>query len=96
VSIKFTLNGKTISADKDETILKAAKRNGIEIPHLCFKDGLGSNEESGNCRACMVEIEGERVLAPSCCRKPDAGMKVHSNNPRAESAQKMVLEVKRL
>ncbi len=93
VSIKFTLNGKTVTADEDETIFKAAQRNGVEIPHLCFKEGLDSNEESGNCRACMVEIEGERVLAPSCCRKPSANMKVHSNNHRAENAQKMVLEL---
>jgi formate dehydrogenase major subunit len=93
VSIKFTLNGETINANEDETIFKAAQRHGVEIPHLCFKGGLGSNEESGNCRACMVEIEGERVLAPSCCRKPSADMKVHSNNSRAENAQKMVLEL---
>jgi formate dehydrogenase major subunit len=93
VSIKFTLNGETINANEDETIFKAAQRHGVEIPHLCFKEGLGSNEESGNCRACMVEIEGERVLAPSCCRKPSADMKVHSNNSRAENAQKMVLEL---
>ena len=88
--IKFSLNGKTISATENETIFKAAQRHGVEIPHLCYKDELG---ESGNCRACMVEIEGERVLAPSCCRQPTADMKVHSNNDRAEKAQKMVLEL---
>ncbi len=93
MNIKFSLNGEAISANEDETIFKAAQRHGIEIPHLCYKDGLGSNKESGNCRACMVEIEGERVLAPSCCRKPSPDMKVHSNNQRAENAQKMVLEL---
>ena len=89
-TIKFSLNGETISANGGETIFNAAQRHGVEIPHLCYKDGLG---ESGNCRACMVEIEGERVLAPSCCRKPSAGMKVYSNNRRAKNAQKMVLEL---
>ena len=93
MSIKFNLNGENITANEDETIFKAAQRHGVEIPHLCYKDGLGSNKESGNCRACMVEIEGERVLAPSCCRKPSPDMKVHSNNQRAENAQKMVLEL---
>lgn len=90
MTIKFSLNGETISAHAGETIFKAAQRHGIDIPHLCFKDELG---ESGNCRACMVEIEGERVLAPSCCRKPGPDMKVHSNNERALKAQRMVLEL---
>ena len=89
-TVEFELNGKTISANQDETILKAAQRHGVEIPHLCYKDGL---EEVGNCRSCMVEIEGERVLAPSCCRHPSQNMKVTTNNERAVNAQKMVLEL---
>ena len=60
-TVTFTLNGKQITAGADETILKAAQRSGVEIPHLCYKDGLRAD---GNCRACMVEIDGERVLAP--------------------------------
>lgn len=88
--IEFELNGKTITANQDETILKAAQRHGVEIPHLCYKDGL---EEVGNCRSCMVEIDGERVLAPSCCRHPSQNMKVSTNNERAVNAQKMVLEL---
>ena len=89
-TIAFELNGTTITADKDETILTAAQRHGIEIPHLCYADGL---EAVGNCRACMVEIDGERVLAPSCCRYPSKDMKVSSTNERAVNAQKMVLEL---
>ena len=89
-TIEFELNGKTVSANQDETILKAAQRHGVDIPHLCYKAGL---EEVGNCRACMVEIDGERVLAPSCCRNPSPGMKVSSDNERAQNAQKMVLEL---
>jgi formate dehydrogenase major subunit len=89
-TIEFSLNGQTIEALPDETIIQAAKRTGTEIPHLCYTEGLRSD---GNCRACMVEIEGERVLAPSCCRKPTAGMVVHSNNERAEKSQKLVLEL---
>ena len=90
MSIKFSLNGETINARENETIYNAAHRHGVEIPHLCYREDLG---ESGNCRSCMVEIEGERVLAPSCCRKPAADMKVHSNNERALNAQRMVLEL---
>ena len=62
----------------------------MEIPRLCYKEGYRSD---GNCRACMVEIEGERALAPSCCRKPADGMKVSSDTDRAVHSQKMVLEL---
>ena len=88
--ISFILDGKEILSSGEETILQAAKRQNIEIPHLCYKDGYRSD---GNCRACVVEIEGERVLAPSCCRKPTEGMKVNSTNERARLSQKMVLEL---
>ena len=88
--VSFSLDNKEITSFGDETILQAAKRNNVEIPHLCYKDGYRSD---GNCRACVVEIEGERVLAPSCCRKPTEGMKVNSTNERARLSQKMVLEL---
>lgn len=89
-TINFTLNGSELDAFEGETILQCAKRHGVEIPHLCYKEGYRAD---GNCRACMVEIEGERVLAPSCCRTPAEGMKINSNNDRATSSQKMILEL---
>ncbi len=88
--IHFTLDGQRIDAEDSETILQAAQRHGIEIPHLCYKDGLPI---AGNCRACMVEIEGERVLAASCARQPSEGMQVHSRSERARQSQKLVLEL---
>jgi formate dehydrogenase major subunit len=88
--IAFELDGKPVEAMVGESILQAAKRSGVEIPHLCFKEGMRAD---GNCRACVVEIEGERVLAPSCCRAPTAGMKVHAQSERAVKSQKMVLEM---
>ncbi|MGH1350642.1 MAG: formate dehydrogenase subunit alpha [Methyloligellaceae bacterium] len=88
--IEFSIDGMVITAFEHETILQAAKRSDIEIPHLCFKEGL---RPDGNCRACVVEIEGERVLAPSCCRYPTTGMKVHSSGGRARKSQKLVLEL---
>src|SRR5213075_1364248 len=88
--IEFKLNGETISAHAGETIIQAAKRHGVDIPHLCYKEGY---RPDGNCRACMVEIKGERVLAPSCCRQPAKGMEVASNSERAVHSQKMVLEL---
>jgi formate dehydrogenase major subunit len=89
-TVEFKLDGKTIVAYDGETILNAAKRHGIDIPHLCFKDGY---RPDGNCRACVVEINGERTLAPSCCRAATAGMEVKANSERALKSQKLVLEM---
>ncbi len=90
--VSFTLNDQPVTASSGETILQAARRNGVDIPHLCYADGLAT---AGNCRACVVEIDGERVLAPSCCRAPTEGMKVSSNNARARRSQSLVLELLR-
>src|SRR5690242_15125106 len=88
--VEFKLNGRAVVGRSDETIIQTAKHYGIEIPHLCYKEGLRAD---GNCRACMVEIKGERVLAPSCCRYPKDGMEVTSDSARAVASQKMVLEL---
>jgi len=89
-TVEFTLDGRKVQAYAGETILTVAKRLGIEIPHLCYKEGY---RPDGNCRACVVEIKGERTLAPSCCRSAAAGMEVHSQSPRARKSQQMVLEL---
>src|SRR5215475_582171 len=89
-TIEFKLNGETISAFAGETIIQAAARYGTDIPHLCYKEGY---RPDGNCRACVVEIKGERVLAPSCCRAPAKGMEVQSTSPRALHSQKMIVEL---
>ena len=89
-TVAFKLDGNIIHAYEGETILKAAKRHGIDIPHLCYKEGYRAD---GNCRACVVEVKGERVLAPSCCRSAKAGMEVQANSPRAVKSQKMVVEM---
>ncbi len=89
-AVTFTLNGREVSAEPGESLLKVAQREGFDVPHLCYKDGL---EPAGNCRACMVEIQGERVLAPSCCRYPAAGMQVQTESERARRAQRTVLEL---
>ncbi|MDE2607183.1 MAG: formate dehydrogenase subunit alpha [Burkholderiales bacterium] len=89
-TVKFTLNGKEVVARAHETVIQVADREGVEIPRLCYKPGM---DTAGNCRACMVEIKGERTLAPSCCRTPTAGMDVKSDSERAVKAQKMVLEL---
>ena len=90
--IEFTLDGKTVVADKGETIWDVAKREGTRIPHLCHVD-LPGYRPDGNCRACMVEIGGERVLAASCIRKPAAGMVVKTDTERAKKSREMVFEL---
>jgi len=90
--IKFELDGQQVEARVGETIWQVAKRQGREIPHLCYSPAPDYRPD-GNCRACMVEVEGERVLAASCKRTPSVGMKVKSASDRAIAAQKMVMEL---
>lgn len=88
--IQIQLNGTNVACKNNESLLNIAKRVGVEIPHLCYKEGM---EAAGNCRACVVEIKGERTLAPSCCRTAVDGMEVQSASPRALRSQKLVLEL---
>ncbi|NML43847.1 formate dehydrogenase subunit alpha [Ramlibacter sp. G-1-2-2] len=88
--VSFTLDGRPVQAIQGETILQAADRLGVEIPRLCYKDGYRAD---GNCRACVVELKGERTLAPSCCRAVTPGMEVQATSERARKSQKMVLEM---
>ena len=90
--IRFQLDGKDVTAEAGETIWSVAKRHGTTIPHLCHKDAPGYRSD-GNCRACMVEIEGERVLAASCIRTATDGMVVKTGSARAEASRKMVMEL---
>ncbi len=91
-AIAFELDGKPVEAAPGETIWQVARRCGAEIPHLCHSPAPDYRPD-GNCRACMVEIEGERVLAASCKREPSPGIKVKSRSARAQAAQKMVMEL---
>src|ERR1700704_1991491 len=88
--VSFILNGAPVIGRADENLIDAASRHGIEVPRLCYKEGM---RPDGTCRTCMVEIKGERVLAPSCCRRPTAGMEVTTDSARAVTSQKMVLEL---
>src|SRR5215831_21391727 len=90
--IQFELDGKMVEAKAGETIWQVAKRLGTEIPHLCYSPEPDYRPD-GNCRACMVEIEGERVLAASCKRTPSVGMKVKTTSDRAKASRKMVFEL---
>ena len=88
----FYLNGNKISARSDETIWEVAKKNGIDIPHLCHSGEIGYRSD-GNCRACVVQIDNERTLAASCIRKPTEGMEVNSISEEVQDTQKMIFEL---
>jgi formate dehydrogenase major subunit len=90
--IRFTLDGREVEAKPGETIWQAADRHSVAIPHLCHTPKPGYRPD-GNCRACMVEVEGERVLAASCVRQPQPGMVVRTASERARSARRMVFEL---
>ena len=90
--VAFTINGREVVGEPGETIWQVARREGIEIPHLCYSPAPGYRPD-GNCRACVVEITGERVLAPSCLRRPTPGMEVLTDSARADSARAMVFEL---
>ena len=91
-TIRFTLDGRAVEAEAGETIWAVAKRVGTTIPHLCHKDAPGYRAD-GNCRACMVAVEGERVLAASCIRMPSEGMVVTTEGARETQARRMVIEM---
>lgn len=90
--INFTLNGQAAEAAPGETIWQVAQRQGVEIPHLCYAPEPGYRAD-GNCRACMVEVEGERILAASCIREPAEGMVVNTASERAKKSRELVFEL---
>ncbi|MCA8880331.1 MAG: formate dehydrogenase subunit alpha [Rhodobacteraceae bacterium] len=91
-TVTFTLDGEEVTAEPGETIWQVAQRVGTAIPHLCWKDATGYRAD-GNCRACMVEVEGERVLAASCQRRPVDGMAVRTGGERVERNRRLVFEL---
>lgn len=91
-NIEFTLDGQSVTAAPGETIWDVARRQGNEIPHLCHVNMPGYRTD-GNCRACMVDVEGERVLTASCIRKPSPGMVVRTDSERAVKSREMVFEL---
>ncbi|MCK6434948.1 MAG: 2Fe-2S iron-sulfur cluster-binding protein, partial [Aquabacterium sp.] len=88
--ISFTLDGQPCVANDGETLFDVARRHGTTIPHLCHREGL---RPDGNCRACVVEVQGERALTASCCRVVQPGMVVSTQSERVLHSQAMVLEL---
>ena len=88
--VTLTIDGETIKAKKGTTILQAAKQAGIDIPTLCF---LKDINEVGDCRMCIVEVEGRRGFATSCIQTVQEGMVVHTHTPNVLEARRTVLDL---
>src|SRR3974377_846901 len=86
----LVIDGTDVSARADQTILDAARENGIGIPTLCHLDGLS---EAGACRLCLVELKGSPRLFPACVTQGEEGMEVTTESPRVQKYRKMILEL---
>ncbi len=91
-TVTITLDGTLVEVEEGQTIWQAAKGQGTTIPHLCWRDAPAYRAD-GNCRSCMVEVEGERVLAASCARRVADGMVVRTDTDRARKSREMVFEM---
>ena len=89
-AVRLTIDGRTVEAPEGATILSACASIGLVIPTLCFLETL---RPVNVCRLCVVELEGARVLVPSCSRVVEPGMIVHTRSPRVMHARRLVLEL---
>jgi NADP-reducing hydrogenase subunit HndD len=93
--IKLTIDNKIVEVEKGTTVLKAARKVGIDIPTLCYFE-LGDmkiENKPGGCRVCVVEVEGRKNLAPACATEAFEGMVVDTHNIRVLNARRTVLEL---
>ena len=88
--VTLTIDDQKVKAKKGTTILQAAKQAGIDIPTLCF---LKDINEVGDCRMCIVEVEGRRGFVPSCITCVEEGMKVTTDTPELNDARKIMLDL---
>jgi predicted molibdopterin-dependent oxidoreductase YjgC len=88
--IELSIDGTTVSVTQGSTILDACKQAGVETPTLCYGDTL---TPVNVCRVCVVELEGARTLVPSCSRRAENGMTVHTDSSRVRTSRKLVMEL---
>lgn len=88
--VKLIINGQKVSVPEGTTIMDAAKKVGVHIPHLCFLKGIN---EIGACRVCLVEVEGMDKLVPACDTECREGMKVLTNSPRLRRTRRINIEM---
>ena len=90
MSMTIEVDGRPVGAEPGMTILQAMRRAGMDAPTLCYHANL---TPVNACRACVVEVEGNRALVPSCSRRAEPGMKIRTDTGRVRRARKVVLEL---
>jgi NADH dehydrogenase/NADH:ubiquinone oxidoreductase subunit G len=90
MAITLTMDGKELTIEEGQTLLEAARENGIDIPTICFHEATTAN---GLCRMCVVEVDGMRLLQPACIVQAAANMKVRTRSERVDRARRTVLEM---
>ena len=88
--VTVSLDGVEVTVPEGSTILDALRKHGVETPTLCWAPNL---EPVNACRVCMVEVEGSRVLVPSCARAVEDGMQVRTDTEKVRHSRRMVLEL---
>ena len=88
--IKINIDGRELEVEKGITVLQAARKAKIDIPTLCFLKEINA---AGDCRMCIVEIEGRRGLVPSCNTMVEEGMKIKTNTPEINEARRVILDL---
>lgn len=88
--IKISIDGQTIEAEENSTLMDAIHKSGIQTPIICFHEATTSE---GLCRLCVVEIEGWRTLAPACITQISPGMKVSTRSDRVTRSRRTILEM---
>jgi len=93
--VTLKINNKEISVEQGTTILDAARKLNIKIPTLCYLNlhDKKTTNKPGSCRVCVVEVEGRKNLAPSCCTAVSPGMVVNTSTPRVIAARKTIIEL---
>ena len=88
--IKINIDGRDIEVEKNISVLQAARKANIDIPTLCFLKEINA---AGDCRMCIVEIEGRRGMVPSCITKVEEGMVIRTNTPEINDARRTILDL---
>jgi len=89
-NVTLIIDGKEVTAEQGKTILDAARENGMDAPTICYHEATTPN---GLCRMCVVEVEGARVLQPSCVVEAAEGMKVKTRSEKVDRSRKTILEM---
>lgn len=87
--VNLDIDGRKVSAPAGSTILETCRREGIDVPTLCYLENL---TPVNTCRVCMVEVEGSRTLVPACSREISEGLEIQTDSDRVATSRKLVLE----